>query len=918
MFAERIAAAPEADHHLWADGWSEWKAWADVPAVAQAVQARLIVLRETPEAVAEYSGLVAQMADDGVIEPWEAKVLEKRRGELGISQATHDRLLEEHLQGARQWLTAAVDAKAMTSFRAGHSCMLRILVRNLSTEGLASTRVQVSTSSTEGLVDIDAPRLAPGADEVVQIQLKPKLVGQHELELLFSATDYYGTTKRYRSRPLVFEVARAESEQGTRVYNVDLSSMQVGKIGNLGATEAATGGLLDATQWVALSLSSLTDAEAVKWQQARQGPVQAPAPTTAKSAPASEATAPAPPAPKRAPAPEPEPEPEATWHYSGPSGQEELTADQIRAHVRAAPDEDHHVWREGYDGWRAVADVPELSAAPKLQLGQGILGDADWVCWPASVREWMCERVTADAVLVPLEQRSDPSRLLRDTTVHRLLPGVDAHALVRAGLTDGLGWRLGKLYATVDPAAFLVAGLAHLLQGFETPWPGPFGAALQSLDSPEDLEAALLYQGHEAGIVSPAARAAAASLAGAEELAERMFEGWFASAGALQDGGLVRSALHAQLRLVGESEARDTMRSVLREAAEDHDWGIDHELWMADADGLLFGDVSRAKRRLRSASCETASELVALAELEALLLGDLRAAKRTLRSAVAAVPEFDEDDPDADSCTDLIAIAVAWKTLFDDDSAARRALEAAEEAILRLSENALVGAAQLMLFNNVDAANEQVEEFDVFDAHESQDIAGRLLILFPDGPEQLMEWVEEEDPPELGLELDQAWLLAAAGCTEASKKLLERLSDDVALTDLDVVPALRWLANMPRQARSYFEEASEEATLAEEWCDLACVAVRLGAPREAARWMAKAEGGMKAADEVVMVANAWAGPLFHDGKKAVRAIRAGIDAVPMGQTQAILDHLVSLDGDRRYPKRALRELRRHSTASSSS
>lgn len=62
---------------------------------------------------------------------------------------------------------------------------------------------------------------------------------------------------------------------------------------------------------------------------------------------------------------EPPPLPDAhgdEWHYSGPDGTDELSADEIRAKVSAAPDAKHHVWKKGWEGWRAVAEVPELAS----------------------------------------------------------------------------------------------------------------------------------------------------------------------------------------------------------------------------------------------------------------------------------------------------------------------------------------------------------------------------------------------------------------------------------------------------------------------------------------------------------------------------------------------------------------------------
>lgn len=63
------------------------------------------------------------------------------------------------------------------------------------------------------------------------------------------------------------------------------------------------------------------------------------------------------------PAAAPPPAPGASsWHYSGPDGQAELSTAEVVARVKAAPDASHHVWKTGFDGWKAPADVPEIAA----------------------------------------------------------------------------------------------------------------------------------------------------------------------------------------------------------------------------------------------------------------------------------------------------------------------------------------------------------------------------------------------------------------------------------------------------------------------------------------------------------------------------------------------------------------------------
>ena len=183
---ERILAAPQDDHHLWNDGWGDWKPWREVDAIATPTEEALAVQNEDPAKVDEYKQLVAEMAADGVIEQWELEVLTERRRALGISKATHDKLVAEYENLGAKLLSAQLDEAGMTAFRAGQSCVLRLRVRNEGTRGLSSVRVQAATSSTEGLVEVSVNRLAPGGDDTLLVRLNPEVAGQHELSVLFT------------------------------------------------------------------------------------------------------------------------------------------------------------------------------------------------------------------------------------------------------------------------------------------------------------------------------------------------------------------------------------------------------------------------------------------------------------------------------------------------------------------------------------------------------------------------------------------------------------------------------------------------------------------------------------------------------------------------------------------------------------
>ena len=53
----------------------------------------------------------------------------------------------------------------------------------------------------------------------------------------------------------------------------------------------------------------------------------------------------------------------ASYHYAGADGQSEKSLDEVVAAVKADPDGKHHVWQDGWDGWKAATDVAEVKAA---------------------------------------------------------------------------------------------------------------------------------------------------------------------------------------------------------------------------------------------------------------------------------------------------------------------------------------------------------------------------------------------------------------------------------------------------------------------------------------------------------------------------------------------------------------------------
>ncbi len=69
---------------------------------------------------------------------------------------------------------------------------------------------------------------------------------------------------------------------------------------------------------------------------------------------------PPPPQPGMSPPPPPPQPHQVILHYSGPSGQAELSVPEIAKRVAADPSGTHHVWGPGFPAWKSWDEVPEI------------------------------------------------------------------------------------------------------------------------------------------------------------------------------------------------------------------------------------------------------------------------------------------------------------------------------------------------------------------------------------------------------------------------------------------------------------------------------------------------------------------------------------------------------------------------------
>ena len=343
-----IVAQPQAAHHVWTDGFDDWKSWDDLTQLKQAVEREQAKQAEDPANVARYEQTAEELLGDGNHDAWKLSELAELRSHLGVTEDTHKQIVARLAASMNTDLRVQVDQASMRAFRAEQFCVIQLRLANAGQKGLRSVHVVVATSSTDGLVEQDSPYIPPGSDELITLRLKPETAGQHEFRALLTTRSFTGQESHYRTRPMVFSVARAHESGGAQVYNMDLSAMQVGKIGNMGVQTGGQAGLGAQADWVTVQLTAIGETAAQEWRTKHGGRPKGPPPAH---------SAPAPPKPPGLP----------DLFHLGPDGTSEaaLPVKTVVEKILAAPDAVHNVWHDGFSGWKLWSDVPELAALVK-------------------------------------------------------------------------------------------------------------------------------------------------------------------------------------------------------------------------------------------------------------------------------------------------------------------------------------------------------------------------------------------------------------------------------------------------------------------------------------------------------------------------------------------------------------------------
>ena len=231
------------------------------------------------DALAKYETLLAEFAEDGVLEAWKEDELALQRRELGITQAVHERLAAKY-QPLRELLPIGleVDQSTVREFAVGTHGVIRARVVNGGARPLRNVLVRYVTTGPALYAEHAVRLLKPRGDEVLLAPLVLATPGQFAVSFVVRCEDTSGNAAHFKADPLSYRVAR-DVAAGPQTVNVslDASSMRVAgdplvNVGGAGQSSAPIGGgVLAGANWVALRLGPMSQQDWVAWEGQHDG-----------------------------------------------------------------------------------------------------------------------------------------------------------------------------------------------------------------------------------------------------------------------------------------------------------------------------------------------------------------------------------------------------------------------------------------------------------------------------------------------------------------------------------------------------------------------------------------------------------------------------------------------------------------------
>lgn len=217
-------------------------------------------------AVERYRAVLANFTENGALEARELAQLETLRERLGVSYATHERLLDEVEERAPAplLLRMYIDVSTMRHFEVAARCMIRLRAEHRGDLAFERLDVHAQVLGGRALEPASAGALFPGQSQVLSLWLVPELAGFHELRAVVHAVDLMGEPAFYAFDSVQFRVGSAGQGPAISVVHLDQRSARV--VDNSRTSFAApapeSGGLVSDGLWQPLPLRALSHARA--------------------------------------------------------------------------------------------------------------------------------------------------------------------------------------------------------------------------------------------------------------------------------------------------------------------------------------------------------------------------------------------------------------------------------------------------------------------------------------------------------------------------------------------------------------------------------------------------------------------------------------------------------------------------------
>ena len=216
---------------------------------------------DRPEAIVQYRELLTDFLGDLELEDWEEEELERTRGELKVTVAAHDALVEEMGGTADTPIPIAIllDTSQIEKFHVGGSCVFSFQFENQSERAVRSISLTFKDSELPESKTVKTKPIGPGRSSQEQ---KVEVLGQsgaHELTGDVTVVKTSGDPEQFELEPVTYDVGR-DSDTPTQI-TMDMSSLRVADLSGvqMGATGAESGVVSDRT-WYPLKLIRVSTA----------------------------------------------------------------------------------------------------------------------------------------------------------------------------------------------------------------------------------------------------------------------------------------------------------------------------------------------------------------------------------------------------------------------------------------------------------------------------------------------------------------------------------------------------------------------------------------------------------------------------------------------------------------------------------